>query len=156
VTNRLAGQNRTHTYFNLPHVKQALGLPADFLYEPASMGFNQLWNTLPEVVVPSTRELTALLDVKHTRVLVINGNNDGSITTESIVMAFDDLPWHGHAAFKRLPYRPWQHRNGDGSVSSGETKSYGNLTVVTFDEAGHMSVRDQPEASVQLFESWIK
>jgi hypothetical protein len=69
--------DRTNVFFNLKHVKQALGLPQDFKYDSISWRFNEIWNELPEVVVPSTRELTALLDDKHTRILVINGNNDG-------------------------------------------------------------------------------
>jgi carboxypeptidase C (cathepsin A) len=71
------GMDRTNVFFNLKHVKQALGLPQDFKYDSISWRFNEIWNELPEVVVPSTRELTALLDDKHTRILVINGNNDG-------------------------------------------------------------------------------
>ena len=150
-----AGQDRTGIYFNLPRVKRALGLPDDFKYEAISMRFNEVWNTIPDVVLPSTRELSALLDVKHTRVLVINGNNDGAITTESVITVFDELPWHGHAAFKRLPYRPWRHFGMNGSVSGGQAKSYGNMTVVTVNEAGHMSVHDQPDATLQLLGSWI-
>lgn len=136
-------------------MKQALGFPEDFKYESISWRFNEVWNTLPDIVVPSTRELTALLDDKHTRVLVINGNNDGIISTEGVVMALDELPWHGHAVFRRLPYRPWRHLGIDGSVSGGQVKSYGNLTVVTVDEAGHMSPHDQPEATLQLLGSWL-
>jgi cathepsin A (carboxypeptidase C) len=150
-----AGQDRTDSYFNLPRVKQALGLPDDFNYESVNLRFNRVWDALPDVVVPSVRELTALLDDKHTRVLVINGNNDGAITTEGIVMAFDELPWHGHAAFRRLPYRPWHHLGMGRHVSGGQVKSYGNLTVVTVNEAGHMSVHDQPDATLQLLGSWL-
>jgi carboxypeptidase C (cathepsin A) len=124
-------------------------------YEAIDFRFNEVWNTLPDIVLPSTRELTALLDVKHIEILVMNGNNDGAVTTESIVMAFDELPWHGHAAFKRMPYRAWHHLNADSSMSSGQVKSYGNLTVVTVDKAGHMSVHDQADATLQIFGSWI-
>jgi carboxypeptidase C (cathepsin A) len=136
-------------------VKQALRLPDSFKYEAISWRFNEVWNKLPDMVVPSTRELTALLDDKHTRVLVINGNNDGIVTTEGIIMALDELPWHGHAAFRRLSYRPWHHHGRDGPVSRGQVKSYGNLTVVTVDEAGHMSPHDQPDATLQLLGSWL-
>ncbi|OIW32743.1 carboxypeptidase Y [Coniochaeta ligniaria NRRL 30616] len=149
------GDKRTNIYLNLPHVKHALGLPANFKYESISWRFNEVWNTIPDIVLPSTREITALLDNKHTRVLVINGNNDGIITTEGIIMAFDELPWHGQAAFRRLPYRPWHYLGMDGAVSGGQVKSYGNLTVVTVDEAGHMSPHDQPDATLQLLGSWL-
>lgn len=136
-------------------MKQALGLPAAFEYESISWRFNAVWNELPDMVVPSTRELTALLDVKDTRVLAINGNNDGIIVTEGVVLALDELPWHGAAAFRRMEYRPWRYVGGDGRVARGMAKSYGNLTVVTVDEAGHMSPRDQPEATLRLLRGWL-
>ncbi|KAB5576257.1 carboxypeptidase Y [Coniochaeta sp. 2T2.1] len=149
------GQDRTNVFFNLPHVKQALGLPEDFEYESISWGFSQAWSTLPDGIIPSTRELTALLDDKHTRVLVMQGNNDGVIPTESIKQIFDELLWHGHAKFSRASYEPWHHLNADGTTSSGEVKSYGNLTVVIMDEAGHMSPHDQADAGVQLLGMWL-
>jgi carboxypeptidase C (cathepsin A) len=36
------------------------------------------------------------------------------------------------------------------------TKHVGNLAIVSVDEAGHMNPHDQPEATLEVLERWIK
>jgi carboxypeptidase C (cathepsin A) len=77
-------------------------------------------------------------------------------TSENIIRSFDELPWHGHAAFRREPYGPFYYgRQGGDRILAGQYKSVGNLTVVTVNEAGHMSVHDQPEATLDLLAAWV-
>jgi hypothetical protein len=71
--------DQVEKYLNLPRIKQALGFDDDFVFEAVTGEFNSLWGDSPASTVPSTREITDLLDRKKTRVLVVNGNNDGGL-----------------------------------------------------------------------------
>lgn len=40
------------------------------------MAFNEKWNEQSDITLPSSREVSRLLDEKNTPILVLNGNND--------------------------------------------------------------------------------
>jgi carboxypeptidase C (cathepsin A) len=69
---------------------------------------------------------------------------------------FDRLPWNGHAMFQRMSYEDWFWVDASSKKQCGGAfKSHGKLSVVTVDEAGHMSPHDQPEATLQVMKRWI-
>jgi hypothetical protein len=65
-------------FLNVPRVKGALGM-AHINYTIVNAPLNARWSEQPDTTVPSSREIAHLLDVKGTRVLVLNGNNDVSV-----------------------------------------------------------------------------
>ena len=54
----------------------ALGFERAINYSVVNMDLNKKWETHPDMVIPSTRELSNILDDKTTPILVVNGNND--------------------------------------------------------------------------------
>lgn len=62
-------------YLNRPHFQKALGLE-QWNFEPLNWDLNGRWALSKHLYVPTTREMTWILDESPIRVLVINGNND--------------------------------------------------------------------------------
>jgi carboxypeptidase C (cathepsin A) len=63
-------------YLNTVDVKKGLGLAPAFKYKVYNSTINRIWGERAPMAVPTTRELSFILDQTPTRVLVINGNND--------------------------------------------------------------------------------
>lgn len=62
-------------YLNRPHFQRALGLEG-WDFKSLNWELNDRWQLSKELYVPTTREMTWILDETSIRVLVINGNND--------------------------------------------------------------------------------
>ncbi|KAH7239774.1 Alpha/Beta hydrolase protein [Fusarium solani] len=63
-------------YMNSENLQRALGFERAVNYSVVNMDLNTEWATHPDMVIPSTRELSNILDDKATPILVVNGNND--------------------------------------------------------------------------------
>lgn len=70
------GQYQINTYLNSDAVQQALDLLEKVEYRAINFDFNSWWTREPTTWVPTSRELSKILDVKLTPVLVITGMND--------------------------------------------------------------------------------
>lgn len=71
------------------------------------------------------------------------------------MQAYNALLWSGHARFRQRDPEKWYYADASGDkISGGLFKTSKNLTLVTIDEAGHMSPHDQPEAVLQLMRAW--
>ncbi|KAH7144237.1 carboxypeptidase Y [Dactylonectria estremocensis] len=150
------GMEEVAVYLNQDWVQNALGFKKR-LFEPVNMDFNIWWSSKEAMLLPSTREIARLLDEKDTAVLVLNGNNDAIVNTEGILQAYNSLLWGGHAQFQLSNLEDWYYSETDGSETlGGQFKTSKNLTLVTVNEAGHMSPHDQPLAVSQLMQDWIK
>lgn len=62
-------------YLNQPWVQERLGF-SQWPFELIDFDLNERWTLEKHVFVPTTRELTWLLDNTDVRVLFVNGNND--------------------------------------------------------------------------------
>ncbi len=80
-----------------------------------------------------------------------------SRSTEATLEVYNNLPWSGHKEFQAESLRPWYfHDSKNTKARGGEYKSVGRLTLVTVDEAGHMSPYDQPIATTEIIRGWIQ
>ncbi|KAF7526247.1 hypothetical protein G7054_g10830 [Neopestalotiopsis clavispora] len=154
---RLSWMEQVQTYLNSTRVKQAIGLPVDFNFRPVNFDLNAHWAQRGQDFVPSTRQLVHILDSKQTPILVINGNNDVVVNTEGIIRTYDNLQWSKHASFREKKYTPWYFEDLDGGMTEGGMeKTLGNLTVLTVDNAGHMSPQAQPIGVADVVATWLK
>ncbi|EDO19272.1 hypothetical protein Kpol_1036p14 [Vanderwaltozyma polyspora DSM 70294] len=65
----------------------------------------------------------------------------------------DALEWAGKERYDYLPLKPWLSTSSNKEF--GQVKSYGPLTFLRVYDAGHMVPYDQPEAALELVNSWI-
>jgi cathepsin A (carboxypeptidase C) len=63
-------------YLNTDEVKMGLGVNTAFEYKVFNAAINRAWGERAAIAVPTTREVSYILDDTATRVLVVNGNND--------------------------------------------------------------------------------
>ncbi|KAI8261060.1 Carboxypeptidase Y-like protein [Colletotrichum sp. SAR 10_98] len=70
------GMEEITKYLNQAHVQKQIGVENQIDFKTVNMDLNEQWSKASELFVPTSREVAAILDKKHTRVLVINGNND--------------------------------------------------------------------------------
>lgn len=63
-------------YLNVEEVKRGLGIDVEFEYRVFNAAINRAWGERAAMAVPTTREVSYILDETATKVLVVNGNND--------------------------------------------------------------------------------
>lgn len=145
-------------------------------FELIDFDLNERWTLEKHVFVPTTRELTWLLDNTDVRVLFVNGNNDIIVyvtdpsynltithgipsNTPGQLRLLDEQPWKRQAWFRNQRLHEWYHSNGKLNESfgtkGGKWKGNYRLSIFTVDEAGHMSPADQPTALEAVVGSWI-
>jgi len=142
-------------------VLQGLGFPADFYYQTVNLELNTEWTKTGDVFLPTTRELSSILDDAELKVLVVNGNDDYIVNTPGQKIAYDRLPWSGRSEFRNKPWARWSFLSEGLTEQShqrkgGEVKEHGNLRFVTVDGAGHASPGDQPDAIWDIVNHWIE
>lgn len=75
--------------------------------------------------------------------------------TEGVKRIFDDLLWEGQAQFRVEPWVSLYFQEPLGNhIHVGMSKTSGNLSIVTVDEAGHIVPHDQPEAVMLVVKNW--
>ncbi|EKG15442.1 Peptidase S10 serine carboxypeptidase [Macrophomina phaseolina MS6] len=163
-------------YLNRPWVQERLGF-ANVSFELIDFELNNRWAQSKNVYVPTTSELTWLLDETNVRILFINGNNDIIVCVPDIprslsrakvacrntpgqLRMLDAQPWAHQIEFQGRPLRNWSYSEGvvdkeSSEERSGQWKGDGRLSIFTVDEAGHMVPHDQSEAVEALVGSWI-
>lgn len=163
-------------YLNRPWVQERLGF-ANVSFELIDFELNNRWAQSKNVYVPTTRELTWLLDETNVRILFINGNNDIIVCVPDIsrslsrakvafrntpgqLRMLDAQPWAHQIEFQERSLRNWSYSEGvvdkeSSEERSGQWKGDGRLSIFTVDEAGHMVPHDQSEAVEALVGSWI-
>ena len=63
-------------YLNRADVQKGLGFDGTFKYKVFNAEINRSWGMRAAIAVPTTREVSYILDDTRTKVLVVNGNND--------------------------------------------------------------------------------
>jgi hypothetical protein len=63
-------------YLNNPEIQALLGIGKYQEYISINFNLNFNWSTRPEIMLPTTREVSYLVDVAKVRFLVLNGNYD--------------------------------------------------------------------------------
>ncbi|RKK83902.1 hypothetical protein BFJ71_g14728 [Fusarium oxysporum] len=149
-------------FFNQPWVQEELGF-SNFSFSLIDFDANMRWQEARSLFLPTTRELTFLLDDTHVRLLFINGNNDIIVSTPGQMRMLDEQPWSRQPQFRKMEYRDWYYTDGelsdDGGSHShlgGTWKGNNKLSHFTVDEAGHFSPMNQPEAIGAVVRAWIR
>ncbi|KAF9870599.1 hypothetical protein CkaCkLH20_11905 [Colletotrichum karsti] len=149
------GTEEVTRFLNQTAVKQALGQP-NVSFSEINYAFNAIWTGQPEMNLPSTREISHLLDIKNTPIIVLNGNNDIIGNTEGMIKILDSLPWGSHDEYEKQSLSPWWYEDSRGHQRrGGEFKQFEKLAVVTVDEAGHMNMADQRRGTSAIIKRWL-
>ncbi|KAK4549433.1 hypothetical protein LTR36_006430 [Oleoguttula mirabilis] len=146
------------SYLSAPEIQSRLGIGAYLKYLSINFALNTQWSAQPEISLPSTSEVSYLLDEGKIAVLAVNGNYDVSITSTGAWREYDELPWSGSMPYRLSPRRDWyfaEAKNGGELRKGGQTKAYGRLKLAGVDDAGHMSPGDQKEGVASLARAWI-
>ncbi|KAK7970146.1 Carboxypeptidase Y-like protein [Apiospora saccharicola] len=114
----LCGADSYADYLNQPRLQTALGLEG-WNFTAVNMDLNLRWEANGDIYTPSTREMSHILDETDTRVLVINGNNDISVTTEGDKRVYDELAWSHQASFRLEKYVDWEWPDKSGKTNKG-------------------------------------
>ncbi|CAJ2507563.1 Uu.00g087490.m01.CDS01 [Anthostomella pinea] len=145
-------------YLNTAHVQDALGLD-HWNFSSVNYDLNSRWTASNEIFLPTTRELTYILDETPTRVFVLNGNNDIVVSTEGQKRVYNQQPWNHQAKYRMEPYVTWSWPDRSGKRhKGGEFKGPDDkreLVFASVDEAGHTSPADQKEAVAYLMKWWV-
>lgn len=65
----------------------------------------------------------------------------------------NELEWINKRRYQRRMLRPWVSKETGEEL--GQVKNYGPFTFLRIYDAGHMVPYDQPEASLEMVNSWI-
>jgi cathepsin A (carboxypeptidase C) len=84
---RAASFDQLVDYCNLPSVQSQLGFN-NLKFQGINFQLNQRWTNAGDPLLPSTRDLTYLLDQSDVRILVLNGNNDVSVYVSPHISCF--------------------------------------------------------------------
>ncbi|KAM7220911.1 Alpha/Beta hydrolase fold [Rhypophila decipiens] len=159
------------TFLNNDTVKEELGVGGvngpPWMYSGSNDELLREWEKSGAYYVPSTNNMERILNMTDTRVLVLNGNNDGLVTTVGQKRVFDSLVWRRQASYRMHEFVDWSyplqcHANGqDVLVKGGQWKKTDDgpikdkLAFFTVDEAGHLPMDDQREATTWLVGCWM-
>lgn len=147
-------------YLNRPWVKQRLDMQQTFTFSGLDFDLYLLWVQNKQTSLPTTREMSFLLDETDVKVLVLNGNNDIIVNTEGQIRVWDSLPWKKWAPYRLAKFADWYYPKVGGRTShlvkAGQVKGIVNkLQFLTVEEAGHASPGDQPEAVNFAVDCWV-
>ncbi|KAI8945666.1 alpha/beta-hydrolase [Xylaria longipes] len=147
----------TESHLNKPEIQKLLGFDAPREYRAANFSLNTIWSEQPEILIPTTRNVTWLLDEGDLRILVFNGVYDAAITTPGMFREFDQLPWSQKDAFRRQPKVDWHWADSHGNtIKGGKIKGVPKLQVASVYDASHMSPGDAKPAVSSLVQQWIE
>jgi len=107
---------------------------------------DQLFNNFDiEFQKSYTYLLPALLS--QYKVVIYNGQFDLRCCVYGTSEWLRTLPWSGQASFNYMNFSPFI---SDGTTVVGLYKTYQNLSQVVVFDAGHLSPRDQPQATLEM------
>ncbi|KAI0872729.1 alpha/beta-hydrolase [Hypoxylon argillaceum] len=147
----------TESHLNRPEVQKLLGFETPREYRSANFSLNAIWSNQSEILIPTTRNVSWLLDEGDLRMLVFNGVYDAAITTPGMFREFDRLPWSQKDIFRTQPKVDWYWTDSQGDIiNGGKVKGVPKLQVASVYDAGHMSPGDAKPAISSLVQQWIE
>ncbi|KAI8328638.1 Alpha/Beta hydrolase protein [Chlamydoabsidia padenii] len=146
--------NSVQTYLNRDDVKKAVGANIDGKYESCNMQINFRFNLAGDWMRPYVNELPPLLE-DGVRVLIYSGDADYICNWMGNKAWTLELPWSGHDEFKGSDDADWLSPSGK---KIGELRSVkdGQFAFLRVNGAGHMVPYDQPEASLEMLNQWVR
>ncbi|KAF7539555.1 hypothetical protein G7054_g2091 [Neopestalotiopsis clavispora] len=147
------------SYMNNTEVQKKLGLAEDHLipYVGMDMEVNLYMAMHGSVWLPTSSKYEYLLKNTSVRVLGRGGYLDPDTPIEGAIRGFEAFHWVGQAQFRASRREPWYYKGPEEDViCGGWRRGYGRLWFASFDRAGHLIDRDEPEASLHIVKQWIK
>ncbi|KAH9886783.1 alpha/beta-hydrolase [Xylariomycetidae sp. FL2044] len=143
-------------YLSQAGIQKVLGIDPPQPYEAINFTLNSMWSAHPsaEIYIPTTQNVSWLLDEGDVRFLVINGVYDASISTPGMFREFDVLPWSQQDAFRQQQKTGWFWSDGNDEIKGGEKKGIARLQAASIYEAGHVPWDVKP-AVASLVEEWL-
>ena len=136
-------------YLNLPEVQEALGVETkQFEGCSNSVGYN--FALTGDGAKPFQQDVAAVLE-KEIPVLIYAGDKDFICNWVGQELWLKKLEWSGLYLYNSKNKTVWETELGP----AGETKSALGLTFLRVYEAGHMVPHDQPENSLEMFNTWL-
>lgn len=136
-------------YLNKPEVKEALGAEVE-TYESCNFDINRNFLFAGDWMKPYHKAVTKLLEA-DLPVLIYAGDKDFICNWLGNEAWTNVLPWSGAENFSKSKTRTWKVNGKE----AGTVKNYQNFSFLRVYEAGHMVPYDQPENSLNFFNSWI-
>jgi len=136
-------------YLNQPAVLASLGVPKGISWEACN-------NAVYGPFAASDFETSFRFDIPKilasNRVLVYNGNEDLIVDYYGQTNMLNTMKWPGQTGFNAARNMTW---NVDGKAA-GTARTYGNLTYLVVDNAGHMVPHDQPAPALDMLMRFLK
>jgi len=145
------GMDYIEQYLNKKEVQEALGAEVDS-YTGCNDDVFASFALTGDESKPFQGYISELLD-KKVPVLIYAGDKDFICNWLGNRAWSDALEWKFSEEYRLQNLKPWY--GGVNGTSAGEVKSFGNFTFLRIFDAGHMVPYNQPEASLNMVNSWI-
>lgn len=139
------------SYLNQDYVKEKLGAEVD-VYKSCNFDVNKNFMYTGDWMKPFHKHVITLLE-KEVPVLIYAGDKDFICNWLGNKAWTDKLEWSGKGGFNDSKIK--QMFLEDDGAHIGDVKNFDYFTFARIFGAGHMVPYDQPEASLQMLNSWI-
>jgi len=174
--------NEIETYLNLPSTHTILNTPPNQTFHLSSTSLFNAFEKDMDVARDRTEFYLAQLLHRGVKVLLYAGTTDLFCNWVGNLEMLDGLEWDGREGWKEAEWRDWGTRrvgfavnevgglveadydggtrmgSGSGGVKvkrSGRAKTFGNLTLLTVENAGHMVPYDKPQEALFMLNEWL-
>lgn len=140
-------------WLNKAEVMEALGVEVDG-YDSCNFDVNRDFLLHGDWMFPMFRLVPNLLE--QIPVLIYAGDADFICNWLGNRAWVNALEWKGQKGFAQAETKPLEISEEKKTHKYGEVKSSGNFTFMQIFKAGHMTPLDQPEASVDFLNRWLR
>jgi len=134
-------------YLNQPSVQKTLGV-SGITWEACS---NSVYAPFESSDFETSYRFDLPLILANNRVLIYNGNYDLIVDFYGQSAMLNSMKWTGQTGFNNANNVTW-HVN---SQVAGNARTYGNLTYLLVNNAGHMVPHDQPQNALDMLNRFI-
>ncbi|KAK4054862.1 hypothetical protein OIV83_000786 [Microbotryomycetes sp. JL201] len=142
------------SYLNREWVRTKLGVDRDVgNFSTISWKVWQRFNQARvDELEPTFFHLTGLLE-RDISVLIYVGKHDWICNYIGNFNMLEQLEWSGQKRYVNTTLRKWSGFEGS---AGGETKTFGKLTYLDLNGAGHMVPYDKPREALYMLKKWLK
>lgn len=140
------------SYLNRDDIKSTLGVDQNLKYKSCNLQINMDFQSAGDWMSPYVRFLPDILE-SGIRILIYAGDADFICNWIGNKAWTKELEWKGKFEFNTSIDKEWY---GKGKESVGQIRTFENFTFLRIYQAGHMVPYDQPEASSDMINGWLK
>lgn len=127
--------------------KDQFGVPSNVSY---ILGNDKIYTAFGDDITRSYANYVTRV-LRHTKVLIYNGQNDVVVNTPGVLLYLNSLDWEGIYEWKKTPKRIWTIHDD----VKGWAKVSGNLWFVLVNGAGHMVPTNKPIPAFNMLAHFI-